>query len=552
MLQRVGLAALAVVFGVSSFAYAQGALVVEGITEEGDIYGSYGCPTEEFGCQYGPTPFVFVVQCDGTYAYYSLDPGSPDGATPLGAVRDELGRLMVCGVSHHFGGPVGDLPIAWLLDGGEEILASQGDDFVRIDPNAGLPSGGGYAKGLFADVAVDEVNDRWILVGGGQIDDGTGPEGATTLVIPFASEVEPLVYTRYGPVNDPDVERLVTDCRYPRDPDFELVDGSTSIAWGIKRSAAEQQFYTAGSSDLENVLYEQVNHTHVLAFRDLLGPEDLEMPVQSRFLVQPGDWFCYDETGSTSVRRASAFDVLETGVVVGSLRTESSNSDISSGFWVNAGDEMVVNRFAAHHNSENAHVALGAALRSEGWVHAVGMERLGEPDAEVDANYNVFRLQAQSFASLPLARIFEDVDRAVEWRFENGSPSVFDLNDRTLLNESEHPGVVLLSASDVNGSGSITGMAYRDTATDDGAYFGYLLTAENVLTDLDQLRLDAPVSCFGDIKRDRQVDGGDIGMLLGEWDDTGECLAADLNGDGRVDGGDLGLLLGAWDANCSY
>lgn len=45
-----------------------------------------------------------------------------------------------------------------------------------------------------------------------------------------------------------------------------------------------------------------------------------------------------------------------------------------------------------------------------------------------------------------------------------------------------------------------------------------------------------------DLNGDCVVDGADLGLLLGAWDETGG--PADLNGDGIVDGADLGLLLG--------
>jgi glucose/arabinose dehydrogenase len=55
---------------------------------------------------------------------------------------------------------------------------------------------------------------------------------------------------------------------------------------------------------------------------------------------------------------------------------------------------------------------------------------------------------------------------------------------------------------------------------------------------------DAPLTpCLGDLDGSRQVDAGDLGLLLGLWDTEGP---GDLDGSGRTDSGDLGLLLGAW------
>jgi len=50
---------------------------------------------------------------------------------------------------------------------------------------------------------------------------------------------------------------------------------------------------------------------------------------------------------------------------------------------------------------------------------------------------------------------------------------------------------------------------------------------------------------LGDLDGDAQVNGADLGLLLGAW---GTCSAcdADLDADGQVDGTDLGILLGSW------
>jgi hypothetical protein len=50
--------------------------------------------------------------------------------------------------------------------------------------------------------------------------------------------------------------------------------------------------------------------------------------------------------------------------------------------------------------------------------------------------------------------------------------------------------------------------------------------------------------CTADFNFDGQVDGADLGALLGTWGQAN--VPADLNGDDTVDGGDLGMLLGLW------
>lgn len=53
----------------------------------------------------------------------------------------------------------------------------------------------------------------------------------------------------------------------------------------------------------------------------------------------------------------------------------------------------------------------------------------------------------------------------------------------------------------------------------------------------------AGVACIGNLTGDGQVDGADLGILLGQWGGPG---TADFNNDGIVNGADLGILLGAW------
>lgn len=56
--------------------------------------------------------------------------------------------------------------------------------------------------------------------------------------------------------------------------------------------------------------------------------------------------------------------------------------------------------------------------------------------------------------------------------------------------------------------------------------------------------------CPADFNSDGEIDGADLGLLLGQWDTEGTIQAngytGDINFDGIVDGADLGLLLGAW------
>jgi hypothetical protein len=50
--------------------------------------------------------------------------------------------------------------------------------------------------------------------------------------------------------------------------------------------------------------------------------------------------------------------------------------------------------------------------------------------------------------------------------------------------------------------------------------------------------------CTGDLDGSGEIDGADLGALLGAWGTPGS--PADLDGDGTVGGADLGVLLGNW------
>ncbi|MBM4113467.1 MAG: hypothetical protein FJ253_08895 [Phycisphaerae bacterium] len=77
-----------------------------------------------------------------------------------------------------------------------------------------------------------------------------------------------------------------------------------------------------------------------------------------------------------------------------------------------------------------------------------------------------------------------------------------------------------------------------------GTYTFLMQQASPVLTTYS-LNFVASSICVGDFNRDGEVDGDDLGTLLGSWGDCPGC-EADFNSDDMVDGDDLGGLLGFW------
>jgi hypothetical protein len=71
-------------------------------------------------------------------------------------------------------------------------------------------------------------------------------------------------------------------------------------------------------------------------------------------------------------------------------------------------------------------------------------------------------------------------------------------------------------------------------------------TTTGLVPDLNRDSVPDLCQCPGDLTRDGQVTGADIGAVLAFWGPNPAYAPADINGDGRVDGSDLGLLLASW------
>lgn len=120
--------------------------------------------------------------------------------------------------------------------------------------------------------------------------------------------------------------------------------------------------------------------------------------------------------------------------------------------------------------------------------------------------------------------------------FGNGGVSVFD-------------GVNWSDAELHDGLGFLTGFGFG-AVTEIGECAMLAVGFKNVAGDARTLVAQlAPLgSAAGvvqpDIDGDGDVDGADLGLLLGSWGSSDSW--ADLDANGTVDGGDLGMLLGAW------
>lgn len=107
------------------------------------------------------------------------------------------------------------------------------------------------------------------------------------------------------------------------------------------------------------------------------------------------------------------------------------------------------------------------------------------------------------------------------------------------LRESVSPTTDATSWFDDSGSSSTFGRANTWTACPSGA------TVTQSFAALLASGCTNPVGNPADLNGDGVVNGADLGILLGAWNQGGQT---DLNGNGTTDGADLGILLGSWGA----
>jgi hypothetical protein len=80
-------------------------------------------------------------------------------------------------------------------------------------------------------------------------------------------------------------------------------------------------------------------------------------------------------------------------------------------------------------------------------------------------------------------------------------------------------------------------------ATGQTAYDLWAMFGKSAPVDMDTATVQIAPSNPADLNGDGVVNGADLGILLGGWNQPG---VTDLNGDGVTNGADLGVLLGSW------
>ncbi len=238
--------------------------------------------------------------------------------------------------------------------------------------------------------------------------------------------------------------------------------------------------------------------------------------------------------GSWQGQTSWTVNAINWGIANGVRVTNNSNdygtaSTAMTNAYIAARNAGVVN-FASSGNSGNTSIAFPA--RSNGVIAVGASNRNGQKAS--------FSSYGTKLAFVAAGQSIYTTDRTGSNGYGSGDYTIIDGTSFSSPYAAGVAALILsanpsLSASEVE---TIMQTTCRDMST-----IGYdTLTGWGMLNAEEAVRVALPPSCPLDFNGDRNVDGGDLGILLGSWG-TSEN---DINGDGTTDGMDLGIFLGSW------
>jgi len=238
--------------------------------------------------------------------------------------------------------------------------------------------------------------------------------------------------------------------------------------------------------------------------------------------------------GSWQGQTSWTVNAINWGIANGVRVTNNSNdygtaSTAMTNAYIAARNAGVVN-FASSGNSGNT--SIGFPARSNGVVAVGASNRSGQKAS--------FSSYGSKLAFVAAGQSIYTTDRTGSNGYGSGDYTIID---GTSFSSPYAAGVAALILS-VNPSLSASEVeTIMQTTCRDMSTIGYdTLTGWGMLNAEEAVRVALPPSCPLDFNGDRNVDGGDLGILLGSWG-TAEY---DINGDGTTDGIDLGIFLGSW------
>lgn len=123
----------------------------------------------------------------------------------------------------------------------------------------------------------------------------------------------------------------------------------------------------------------------------------------------------------------------------------------------------------------------------------------------------------------------------------------FSFTVNTMVDPGEH----VLEATPIGGYKYQNGFEYLVEPVTSGAdrLFCKDASGDPGVDDYDYV-FTIGTMCVTDINGDNETDAADLGILIGNFEETGLSESGDLNGDGVVDAADLGILLSQFDETC--
>ena len=238
--------------------------------------------------------------------------------------------------------------------------------------------------------------------------------------------------------------------------------------------------------------------------------------------------------GSWQGQTSWTVNAINWGIANGVRVTNNSNdygtaSTAMTNAYIAARNAGVVN-FASSGNSGNTSIAFPA--RSNGVIAVGASNRNGQKAS--------FSSYGTKLAFVAAGQSIYTTDRTGSNGYGSGDYTIIDGTSFSSPYAAGVAALILsanpsLSASEVE---TIMQTTCRDMST-----IGYdTLTGWGMLNAEEAVRVALPPSCPLDFNGDRNIDGGDLGILLGSWG-TSEN---DINGDGTTDGIDLGIFLANW------
>ena len=307
--------------------------------------------------------------------------------------------------------------------------------------------------------------------------------------------------------------------------------GGTIIRAGVLRFADDAVLGAPGTPITFHLVGFSEGPPAIATTASTIIARDIVMTTNGWLRADPGTIATYDGVISGSRSLSIGFLGWTGGVNLAGANTYNQGTN------VRAGTLFVTNTSGSATGTGAVTIEPGAALAGDGAISGavtVGDTALVAPGLST----GTLNVGAITFAPTAMLDIeLDGVDPGQFDRIEVAGTAALDGHLAVSYIDGYFPNVN--DEFEIISAASVTGF-FATTDLPDGFEIDYF--ADRVV--LRAANVTPP--CPADLNSSGEVDGTDLGLLLGAWGTNNP--AADLNDSGNVDGTDLGLLLGAWGA----